>query len=238
MGNSNFYIKNNRLRRFYENADGFADEDFTGQERKEDDLIESARLSTDFPKQAVESLSKIAKDKDFPLQEMSDKEILSLGVFLHNIGNLFFYEKVSEEPQEEVHEEIADMDDSALKSFYKEILDDYKLIKDEEDRKSVTEFIYNIIHKNRCLIIQSGVYEIVRGRGIVKVLDKSLKDEIKNSLKDYIPNNTRDTTTKDGQLVNTFYNSTGTCLPGRDRSRFNKDDFPKRAVFAQFYNNL
>lgn len=63
MGDNNFHIKNDRLRRFYENAE---------------EIVRDVNLNMDYPRQVVETLSKIANDKDFPFQEMSDKEIFFL----------------------------------------------------------------------------------------------------------------------------------------------------------------
>lgn len=228
MGDNNFHIKNNRLRRFYENADRFADENFAKQERRKDDYVKPARLSMDFPKQAVEALSRIADDKDFPLQEMSDKEILSLGVFLHNIGKLFFYEVNLDNPQKELHEEIAGMSNSDLKSLYKDILDGYKIVRDEEYRKSIAEFIYNIIYENKYFIAEKD-YSVTPGERILLI--------VKSTLKSHLFDNIRDTLNDDEQLTYIYKNLRGAPLE-RDRSRFNKDDFPKRAVFARFYDNL
>lgn len=246
MGDNNFNIKNDRLRRFYENADRFADEDFARQERKGDDLIESTRLSMDFPKQAVEALSKIADDEGFPLQEMSDKEILSIGVFLHNVGELFFHVG---EPRQKLSEEIADMDESALKSFYKGILStekdlgidyDYDVIKDKEKRKHIAEFIYQIVEEDNYFIIEKvspGAYSLRRDEptppGVFKLVKPCSEYAVRGTLLDYIYEKSEKPTDRTEQIIYKL-NNFDTFSPLKRKGA----GLPKRGAFEHLYNNL
>lgn len=255
MGDNSFYTKNkNRLRRFYENADRLADEDFARQE-KEDDLTESTRLSMDFPKQAVEALSKIAGDKESPLQEMSDKEILSLGVFLYNIGNLFYHEGDLGGSRTELSEEIAGMDDSTLKDFYRGILSTdkevgyyYDVIKDKENRKDITEFIYQIINEDKYFIIEKvtggsiSFYEHERiPPGAFKLFKPCSEDSARDVLLNYIHEKTEQTITDEKEREDYIINNKKIASrPPRqvEDAQHNDAGLPKRAVFARFYDNL
>lgn len=251
MGDSNFYIENNRLKKFYERAEKVVAKDFARQECIKNEYITPTRLSMDFPKQAVETLSKIADDEGFPLQEMSDKEILSLGVFLHNVGSLFYHEGELGESQTKLSEEVADMDNSALKDFYKGVLstdkgigDDYDVIKDKENRKNIAEFIYHIVDKDICFIIykvSSGAVTLGQHEsippGALKFFKPSSEWAVRNSLLNHIFNNIKTTLTEGEQLRYIVDNSVNLCLLKEERARFDAG-LSKRGAFKRFYNNL
>lgn len=254
MVSSNFYIKNNRLRRFYENANKFADKDFARQE-KEDDLTESTRLSMDFPEQAVEALSKIADDKDFPIEEMSDKEILSIGVFLHNVGNLFYHEGDLGESRTKLSEEIAGMDDSALKDFYRGILStekglghDYDVIKDKKNRKDIAEFIYQIINEDKYFIIEKVTGGAISLReqdpipsGAFKLFKPCSEDSVRDVLLNYIHEKTEQTITDEKEREDyTINNKKIASRPPRQvkDAQYNDAGLPRRGEFKYFYDNL
>lgn len=253
MGDNNFNIKNDRLRRFYENADRFADEDFARQERKGDDLIESTRLSMDFPKQAVEALSKIADDKDFPIEEISDKEILSIGVFLYNVGNLFYHEGDLGESRTKLSEEIAGMDDSALKDFYRGILstekglgNDYDVIKDKENREDIAEFIYQIINEDKYFIIE----KISRGTfslrpdgsippGAFKPFKPCSEGSVRDTLLNYIYEKTEQTITDEREREDYIFKNFVSHPPREVKdAKCNDAGLPKSGAFKYLYNNL
>lgn len=255
MGDNNFHIKNNRLRRFYENANKFADKDFARQE-KENDCTEATRLNMDFPEQAVEALSKIADDKDFPIEEMSDKEILSIGVFLHNVGNLFYHEGEPGGSRKKLSEEIAGMDDSALKDFYRGILstekglgNDYDVIKDKENRKDIAEFIYQIINEDKYFIIEKvtdgmiGLPEHERRipSGAFKPFKPCSEDSVRDVLLNYIHEKTEQTITDEKERED--YNINNKKIASRPPrqvkdAQYNDAGLPRRGAFKYFYDNL
>ena len=253
MGDNNFHIKNNRLRRFYENANKFADKDFARQE-KENDCTEATRLNMDFPEQAVEALSKIADDKDFPIEEMSDKEILSIGVFLHNVGNLFYHEGEGGS-RTKLSEEIAGMDDSALKDFYRGILstekglgNDYDVIKDKGNRKYISEFIYQIINEDKYFIIEKVIDGTISLReqdpipsGAFKPFKPCSEGSVRDTLLNYIHEKTEqaiiDEKEREDYIIN---NKKIASRPPRQvkDAQYNNAGLPRRGEFKYFYNNL
>lgn len=237
MGDNNFHIKNNRLRRFYENAE---------------EIAKDANLSMDYPQQAVDTLSKLLDDKDFPLQEMSDKEVLSIGVFLHNVGNLFYHEGDLGESQTKLSEEIAGMDDSALKDFYRGILSrekglgyDYDVIKDKENRKDIAEFIYRIINKDKYFIIEKVTGGAITLRphdpippGAFKPFKPCSEGAVRNSLLHYIYEKAEKPTDKKERLQHAFENWVGFPPLEKEDARYNDAGLPRRGAFKYFYDNL
>lgn len=238
MGDNNFHIKNNRLRRFYENAE---------------EVARYVDLSMDYPQQAVEALSKIADDKDFPLEEISDKEILSIGVFLRNVGNLFYHEGDSGESRTKLSEEIASMDDSALKDFYRGILsrekglgNDYDVIKDKENRKDIAEFIYKIINEDKYFIIEKVTggtiglpeHEHRIPSGAFKPFKPCSEGAVRNSLLDYIYEKAEKPTDEEERLQHAFENWVGFPPLEREDARYNDAGLSKRGAFKYFYDNL
>jgi len=237
MGDNSFHIKNNRLRRFYENAE---------------EVARYVDLSMVYPQQAVEALSKIADDKDFPLEEISDKEILSIGVFLYNVGNLFYHEGDSGESRTKLSEEIAGMDDSALKDFYRGILSrekglgyDYDVIEDKENRKDIAEFIYQIINEDKYFIIEKVTGGAISLRphepvppGALKPFRPCSEYAVRNSLLDYIYEKSEKPANEEERLRHAFENWVGFPPLEREDARYNNAGLPKRGAFKYFYDNL
>ena len=241
MGDNNFHIKNNnRLRRFCENAE---------------EIARHVDLSMDYPQQAVDTLSKFLDDKDFPLQEMSDKEILSIGVFLHNVGNLFYHEGDLGESRTKLSEEIAGMDDSALKDFYRGILSrekglgyDYDVIKDKENRKDIAEFIYQIINEDKYFIIEKVTGGAVSLReheripsGAFKLFQPCSEGSVRDVLLNYIHEKTEQNITDEKEREDYIINNKKIASrPPRQvkDAQYNDAGLPRRGAFKYFYDNL
>lgn len=199
MGDNNFHIKNDRLRRFYENAE---------------EIVRDVNLNMDYPRQVVETLSKIANDKDFPFQEMSDKEIFFFGVLLHKVGNLSFHDRVLE----------------SRKKMGK------------ENREHTAEFFCQITDKDSHFIVEKIHTNTPDGSihpGVPKPFKPSSEDAVRKALLMYTYEKTEQAITDKKELEDYIFDNFISHPPlERKDVQYNDDELHDGAAFAYFYKNL